>query len=80
MNLSARVRRLEMANGIHEPICLSISADTEPDFEAGFLDLILSERCIPGHRHVISATVAGVERSEDFVLLPHEEALECLNQ
>jgi hypothetical protein len=79
MSLSARVSRLEIANGIHEPLRLSISAETEQDYEDRFLDLILSDRCAPGRRHVISSVVGGVECCEDFVLLPHEAALEHLN-
>jgi len=80
MNLSARVRKLEKANGVYDLVCLSISAETEQEYEAGFLDLILSERCIVGRRHVVSGIVAGVERTEDFVLSPHEAALEHLHQ
>ncbi|CAM5579232.1 hypothetical protein ATER59S_05057 [Aquamicrobium terrae] len=78
MNLSARVRKLERANAIHEPGCLSICAETEQEYEARCFDLIMSARYSAGRRLVISATVGGVERSEDFVLLSHEEALEHL--
>lgn len=79
MNLSAKVRKLEMANGIHEPLCLSVRAETVQEYEDRLLDLILSDRCAAGRRHVISSIVGGVGRCEDFVLMPHENALEQLH-
>jgi hypothetical protein len=78
MNLHARVQKLEKTQGEQSPLCFSIEADNQAEYDARYLDLMLSGQCIVGRRHSITAAVAGVADRHDFLLLAHEDALEHL--
>jgi hypothetical protein len=78
MSLNARVQKLEKTHGEQSPLRFSIEADNRPEYDAKYLDLMLSGECIVGRRHSITAIVAGVVDRQDFRLLAHEDALEHL--
>lgn len=78
MNLHARIQRLEKTHGEQSPLSFCITADNQREYDASYLDLILSGKCIVGRRHSITAVVAGVVDRQNFRLLAHEDALEHL--